>query len=387
MNNQVKPVFLKEKKERAIINRHPWIFSGAIHKMDDSIAIGDAVCVKDHQGNPLALGHWCADDGLVIRIVSFDTTTQLDNKFFRERFFSAAKLRKSFHLPNQNTTGFRLIHGEGDGLSGLVCDVFNNTASIELSNKGFTTIINELADFLVEEYGIKHVFFIDNTTDTRAWLRGQNDDQCFLEHGLTFFADVNEGQKTGHFLDQRDNRAFLKDLSLNKRVLDAFCYSGGFSVYALHGQAKTVVSVDISPKAIELAQKNVRENKLSERHSAITADCFSYLRTIKKDEFNLIVLDPPAFAKSAHAVERAARGYKDINLLALKAIEKGGLIFTFSCSQHIDVDLFKKIIFAAAKDSNRDVRIIKEMSQGSDHPVSVYCPQSHYLKGLVLYVE
>ncbi|HXW60395.1 MAG TPA: class I SAM-dependent rRNA methyltransferase, partial [Myxococcota bacterium] len=281
----------------------------------------------------------------------------------------------------------RLIHGEGDLLSGLVCDIYGPAASIKLSNPGLLPLIPILADYVQKELSISDIYLEEEGQTPRALL-GEKHEVEFIEQGLHFVAHLKEGQKTGYFLDQRENRRLLQKYANNRRVLDAFCYSGGFSVYALAGGAKEVMSVDLSERAILWCVNNVKRNgPFTGEHKSLSEDCFSFLRTIKPKEFDLIVLDPPAFAKSAQAVERAARGYKDINLCALKALDSQGLLFTFSCSQHISADLFKKIIFAAAKDSGRNVSILHELSQAPDHPVSIYCPQSSYLKGLVLRVD
>jgi 23S rRNA (cytosine1962-C5)-methyltransferase len=384
---KVKSIVLKPQKERAVQNRHPWIFSGAIARKDADISPGDTVLIKDFQGKKLALGHYCGDNGLVCRIASFDPTIALDESFWKQRLARAGLMRKSLSLPSKHTNGFRLLHGEADGFSGLVCDIFGDASSIQVSNPGLLDVISIVSDFLVSQFAIKHVYVNNSYADKAHWYLGSKQSAEFMENDLLFQAEIDVGQKTGHFLDQRDNRLFLKYLSHNRRVLDAFCYSGGFSVYALSGGAQRVVSVDISAAALTLAKNHVQRNGLLGDHILVKADCFEYLRTIQRDEFNVIILDPPAFAKTEKAVMRASRGYKDINLVAFKAIASGGLVLTFSCSQHIEMDLFKKIIFAAAKDSGREVKIIKELGQGFDHPVSVYCPQSSYLKGLALYVE
>lgn len=382
----MKSVILKPKKEQALLNFHPWIFSGAIARKDQ-MQPGDVVLIKDHTQKPLAIGHWCHDEGLVCRVISFDPTAIINEDFFLSRVKQAHALRGALNFLKQQTTGFRLIHGEGDGLPGLVCDIFADKASIQCSNPGLAPYAHVLATFLQSALSIKHIWFVDSAARTTNVLLGESMQGEFLEHGLRFFLHMAEGQKTGHFLDQRENRLRVSQEALDRVVLDTFCYSGGFSTYALFGGAKHVTSVDISLDALKLCERNVALNNGAHRHQPIKADCFQYLREIKRDEFDMIILDPPAFAKSAQAVTRAARGYKDINLLALKAIRSSGLIFTFSCSQHISTDLFKKIIFAAAKDSARAVKIIGEMTQGADHPVSVFCPQSAYLKGLILYVE
>lgn len=383
----MKSVWLKPGKERAVVNRHPWIFSGAIAKKSKDISPGDEITINDHQGSFLAKGHWCSPEGLSCRILSFEPDVSFDEGFYKARFAEAFAARKRFLLPNINTNGYRLIFGEADGLSGLVCDIFADTASIELSNPGLSQAMPLLADFLHKELGVRHVYCHESSLEQGMWLKGQSQKVRFLEQGLLFQADIDGGQKTGHFLDQRDNRQLVREWAHERQVLDAFCYSGGFSVYALAGQANRVTSVDIAEKAIDLCSSNVAVNGFSARHEAIKADCFSYLRHVPKNAFDFIILDPPAFAKSAQAQERAARGYKDINWLMLKAIAPGGVLLTFSCSQHIDEDLFQKIIFAAAKDAKREVSIVKKLGQGVDHPVSLYCPQSQYLKGLALYVR
>jgi len=367
---------LKPGKEKALKNFHPWIFSGAIAKKPSDLGAGSLVSVVSHENEPLALGHYCSEDGIVVRICSFDSHAVLDTNFWHAKFASALALRRALGLPSAATTGFRLIHGEGDGLSGLVCDIFGKSASVILNNPGLGEALIYLKDFLRDNLGIEEVFC--ETKDAHAE---------FLENGLKFIADIGQGQKTGHFLDQRDNRALVRSLAPNRRVLDAFCYSGGFSVYALAGGAQSVTSVDISSEAVSQTKAHVALNAFSAEHQGLSEDCFNYLRRLKPHDFDMIVLDPPAFAKNKGAIEKAARGYKDINLQALKALASRGLLVTFSCSQHISVDLFKKIIFAAAKDSGREVSIIHELTQGADHPVSIYCPQSSYLKGLALYVS
>jgi 23S rRNA (cytosine1962-C5)-methyltransferase len=382
----LKEVWLRPNKDGAIKNRHPWLFSGAIKKISSSISVGDAVVVKNHDGRALAYGHFCGPTGLVVRILSFDPDAVFDKSFFYERFLAAKNLRNHLGLPNQATNGYRLIHGEGDGLSGLVCDIYDDVAKIELTNPGLVSALDVLRDFLVEQCGIKTIFLTQNS-DEGKFLLGAIRDLYFLENGLNFFLRASQGQKTGHFLDQRENRSYMAKLAVNRRVLDSFCYSGGFSVYALHGGARSVTSVDISQPALDLCQHNVQKNYQGANHQAIKADVFSYLRQIKESDFDMIILDPPAFVKTSQKVLHAAKGYKDINLSAFKAVAKDGLVMTFSCSQHIDMDLFKKIIFAAAKDSQREIKIIRELGQGLDHPVSVFCPQSNYLKGLALYVQ
>jgi 23S rRNA (cytosine1962-C5)-methyltransferase len=357
-------------------------------KVDSDLKPGDAVLVCDSKGKPLAQGHWCKEQGLCVRIFSFDPELKISEQFWWDRLLAIKGLRDLLNLPNVKTNGFRFIHGEGDGLSGLVVDIFGNQASIHNGNPGLSFLIPTLTKFLAEFYSINHVFLVDTYYSEGRWLTSPApSDSIFLENGLSFLVDIEGGQKTGHFLDQQDNRLCLQKFAKGRDVLDAFCYSGGFSVYGMAGGARSVTSVDISEYALFLVKKNLEINKLEKGHEAVLADCFQFLRSAKPNSYDLIILDPPAFAKTNQAVLKASRGYKDINLLALNLVRPRGFIFTFSCSQHVDQDLFKKIIFAATKDSGRDVRILREVSQSMDHPVSVYCPQSNYLKGLLLYVE
>ncbi len=379
-------LYLKPGKERALLNFHPWIFSGALKKLPENLSVGSLVVVCDHEGKALALGHFCGHEGLVVRLFSFDVDCKED--IWQKKFEAGWRLRALLGFPSKECTGFRLFHGEGDGLSGLVVDIFGTAMSITLSNPGLESIIPELIAYFKPLLQLEYVILERVFSSSQEILLGSSQKISFLEHGLKFCADPEGGQKTGHFLDQRENRFLLKSLSKDRRVLDAFCYSGGFSVYALKGGASHVVSVDISEHAIAQAKNHVALNApFKGSHEGVVADCFNYLREIKNNDFDMIVLDPPAFAKSAASVMRASRGYKDINLVAMKALPVGGLLWTFSCSQHISVDLFKKIIFASAKDAKRSVKILYELHQGPDHPVSVFCPQSSYLKGLVVQVD
>lgn len=387
MINDISAIILKAGKERAVKNFHPWIFSGAIKKLPKDISVGDLVIILSHDKEPLALGHFCNNEGLSVRLCSFNPKEIIDNDFWLKRFHRALLLRKRLNFLNIKTTGYRLIHGEGDLLSGLVCDIYGDSASIKLANPGLRQIIPKLVDFLKENLNIKSVCFALEG-ESPAPILGDESDHEFLENNLSFVAHLCSGQKTGYFLDQRENRLLLKSYAKDRTILDAFCYAGGFSVYALAGGAKSVTSIDASERAIAWTNEHVAKNgPYFGSHQSQVADCFDYLRTLKPEAFDLIVLDPPAFAKSASTVMKASRGYKDINLLALKALAKDGFLFTFSCSQHISADLFKKIIFAAAKDIGREVSILHEMTQGPDHPISVFCPQSSYLKGLVLKVD
>ncbi len=376
--NAQKFIKLKAQKERAILNYHPWIFSGAVKQGSPNLCIGDQVTVLASDNTPLALAHYCGETSLMARIFCFDPYQIINDDFWLDKFNKALNLRQTVGLPSKATNAFRFLHGEGDGLSGLVCDIFDDSAYVRLSNEGLKNILDLLKSFLAQNLNIKN-FLVEHEQT--------NLEKEFIENNLKFVAHMGDGQKTGHFLDQRDNRLLLQKYVENKNVLDAFCYSGGFSVYALKNSAKSVMSVDISQDAIAHCNKNINLNKpYTGVHEAIAKDCFNYLRELAPKQFDVIILDPPAFAKSVSSIDKAARGYKDINLCALKALESGGILFTFSCSQHISTDLFKKIIFAAAKDAQKDVKIIHELYQSTDHPTSIFCPQSSYLKGLVLYV-
>ena len=368
---------LKPQKEKALSNYHPWIFSGAIQKLPLGLKVGDIVLIESYEQKPLAYAHYCGNNSLLARVFSFDTNIKINDSFWYEKFSKALLLRKSLNLPNNNTNGFRFLHGEGDGFSGLVCDIFDDAAFVKVTNPGFLQILELLKVFLQKELNIKDFYIEDDFFAQKV----------FLENSFKFVSYLGKGQKTGHFLDQRLNRLLLQNYVKDKHVLDAFCYSGGFSVYALLAQAASVTSLDISKQALEQCLKNVSLNSpYKGQHKVIEQDCFDYVRSLIKKQFDVIILDPPAFTKTSSCVNKAAKGYKDINLWALKSLENG-ILFTFSCSQHISRDLFQKIIFAAAKDAQKDVKILHELSQSPDHPTSIFCPQSMYLKGLVLYVD
>lgn len=387
MKYEIPSIILKPGKERAVKNFHPWIFSGACKFIAQNLEPGTLVMVRSHEGQALALGHYCSPVGLVIRLCSFNPEQAIDADFWRSRLVRAHALRKRLALPNNHTSAYRLIHGEGDLFPGLVCDIYADAASLKLSNPGLLPLMPLICDYLQKELLLQTIFLEEEGKKARA-LCGTAQSVSFKENGLSFVAHLEEGQKTGYFLDQRENRFLLQRYAAKRRILDAFCYSGGFSIHALAGDAAQVTSVDISERATTWCKENLSLNgPFAGAHQAISEDCFALLRSIKPEAYDLIVLDPPAFAKSAHAVDKAARGYKDINLLALKALDKNGLLFTFSCSQHISADLFQKILFAAAKDSKREVTLLHELRQGPDHPTSLYCPQSSYLKGLVLSVD
>ena len=314
-----------------------------------------------------------------------------EDDFWEAKFQSAVDYRRSI-LDIETNTGYRLINAEGDSLPGVVVDLFGQTASVQLRTPGAKTLKGDIKRFLIEKMSVKSLFFSTSTGEKgileENWENKPEGDITFDENGLKFYADITDGQKTGFFLDQRDNRKLVRDHAKDKRVLDVFSYSGGFSTNAVLGGAKEVVSVDASESAIELCRKNLVLNGFKKaKHEGVVTDAFQYLKDLQPDQFDLIILDPPAFTKHISTVNKAARGYKEINLKALQKIAPGSLLFTFSCSQHISPDLFRKIVFGAAADAGRDVRIVHQLSQGADHPINIFHPEGEYLKGLMLYVD
>lgn len=382
---------LKSGRDRAVRNRHPWIFSGAIKHKPKKANEGDIVEVTDNDGELLGLGHYAPNAALACRLFHFGSVRQeVDASFWHAKLADAATYRGQV-LDLHGTTGYRLVHAEGDGLPGIIIDLYGDAASLQLRTSGTARLAPVIQDYLVQHHGVKHLFMRTEAKEDSEgqWVIGQQTQRIFEENGLKFWVDIETGQKTGFFLDQRDNRQLLRtDFAKGRRVLNTFSYSGAFSVFAIAGEAVHVDSVDISASAAELATQNVELNFPGfSNHNAIKADAFQFLKEMEQDVYDLIILDPPAFTKHISTVQKAARGYKEINLKALQKIAKGGLLFTFSCSQHISTDLFRKIVFGAAADAGRNVRIVRQLSQAADHPVSIYHPEGEYLKGLVLHVE
>lgn len=397
-------VVLKQGRDVAVRRRHPWVFSGAVAERHGTLQRGCFVEVRSKDGAVLGCGHW-GTRGIAIRMLSFGTVKE-ENVIIQERITSAVGVRRALGLiGNSETTGYRLIHAEGDGLPGLVVDVYGNVAVLQCHSAGMWRLrevigacIQNEADLKITEVVFRRVEAqIDQEPDELDG--GQGRDQtldatvpeppkvvAFSENGLRFIADVTGGQKTGFFLDQRDNRRTLKGYAAGKHVLNAFCYTGAFSVYAFAGGAESVVSVDTSRSAIDLCRQNVVANFAGKQHHTEVADCFSYLTQIP-DTFDLIVLDPPAFAKHQRAMQRALRGYETINTLALKKIKKGGMLFSFSCSQLISREVFRDAVMRAAVSAGRFVRIIDTLQQAPCHPSSVFHPEGDYLKGLVMMVD
>lgn len=377
---------LKKDKDRAVRLRHPWLFSGAV-AVNPPAKSGDIVEVRNHEGKVMAFGFYQADSPIRVKLFHFgEVPGEFDDAYWFHKLAQAAKVRKGL-LDTELTTGFRLIHAEGDFFPGLVVDVYGDCASVQLRSLGVERLSQTIVRYLETEWGIRHIYWKKEEKQAGKWLIGGKETIEFRENGLKFLAEVVQGQKTGFFLDQRNNRQMLRLFAKDKTVLNAFAYTGGFSVYALAGGAKSVTSVDISATAIAGCEQNIRLNSDAAKHQGVVADCFEYLKAMPQAAFDCIVLDPPAFAKNLSSVEKASRGYKEINLKAMQKIASGGLLFTFSCSQHISRELFQKIVFGAASDAHRSVRVIAHLSQGEDHPFDICHPEGEYLKGLLLWVE
>jgi 23S rRNA (cytosine1962-C5)-methyltransferase len=395
MNTLVK-IVLKPGKEQSIMRLHPWIFSGAIKKIDGSPVEGEVVEIFSHEREYLATGHYQIGS-IAVRIFSFKQLVP-DSAFWKGKIQHACNLREALNLTdNRETNVYRLVNGEGDGLPGLIIDFYNGIAVIQSHSIGMYRIRELIADVLKELYGPKLVAIYDksegtlpfkaNTGAKNEFLFGNLPSVEVIEYGCRFSIDVTTGQKTGFFIDQRENRQLLTQYVRGKNVLNMFCYTGGFSVFALRAGAASVHSVDSSSQAIELTEKNIQLNAINaEQHLAIAADAFGFMNGIR-DAYDVIILDPPAFAKHQDALKNALQGYKRLNAKAIEQIRSGGIIFTFSCSQVVSKEEFRKSVFAAAANTGRHVRILHQLTQPPDHPVSIYHPEGEYLKGLVLQVE
>ena len=389
-------IVLKSGKDQSLKRFHPWVFSGAIKKTYGPLNEGDLVEVFSNKDEFLGLGHYQIGS-ITVRIVSFEKT-EPNFEFWKTKIQKAWDYRKTLGFDqNEKTNVFRLIHAEGDGLPGLIVDFYNGTAVMQMHSVGMFLIREELAKALKEVLGDRLKAVYDKSAKTLpnkaaiepedGYLVGEKAENEVLEYGLKFNIDWVTGQKTGFFIDQRENRWLVQKYAENRDVLNMFGYTGGFSIYAMQGGAKTVHSVDASAKAIDLTNGNVALNFPDDpRHEAFTADAFEYLKDIQ-DKYDLIILDPPAFAKHRSSMHQALQGYKRINTRAFEQIRSGGILFTFSCSQVISKDRFREAVFSAAAISGRTVRILHQLTQPSDHPVNIYHPEGEYLKGLVLYVE
>lgn len=402
-------IFLKPHKEESLKRFHPWVFSGAIarivldaeHKTSEPEE-GELVCVKSAANEILGIGHWQIGS-IAVRILAFGIA-ELPTDFWNERIKAAYKVREAIGLITTDNNTFRLIHGEGDFLPGLIVDVYADTAVVQAHSIGMHLARKTIAKALIDEIPqIQNVYYkSDDTLPFKANIEGEKigyliqkegektDEFWSLENGLQFRIDWLRGQKTGFFIDQRENRGLVERYAANKDVLNMFCYTGGFSLYALRGGAKSVDSVDVSQKAIDLVNINVARNfPKAKNHTAVVADAFEYLTAQKAQNrtYDLIILDPPAFAKHRDAIKNALRGYQRINAKAIEMIRPGGILFTFSCSQAVDKEAFRLAVFSAAAQVGRKVRILHQLHQPQDHPINIYHPEGEYLKGLVLYVE
>lgn len=388
-------IVLKSGKDQAVHRYHPWIFSGAIKKIYGNPAEGDIVTVYDNKDNFLASGHY-QPGTIAVRILSFEEP-EPDIEFFRGRIKDAIDFRKSIGLTGSETTNvYRLIHAEGDNLPGLIADFYNGVVVMQMHSVGMYRIRKEIAAIISDLLGDNVTAVYDKSESTipfksgipgvNEFLYGKSDPVIVTENGFRFTIDWTTGQKTGFFIDQRENRKLLSEFTKDRRVLNMFGYTGGFAVYAMK-DAALVHSVDSSFSASEMAAANVRLNfGEDDRHISCQVDAFEFLNDIK-DKYDLIILDPPAFAKHNNVLSNALQGYKRLNMKAIEQIRHGGIIFTFSCSQVVSRENFRKSVFAAAAGTGRKVRILHQMSQPPDHPVNIYHPESEYLKGLVLYVE
>ncbi|MCI6860957.1 MAG: class I SAM-dependent rRNA methyltransferase [Prevotella sp.] len=389
-------IYLKKNKEESLKRLHPWIFSGAILKMDEGIAEGDVVDVVGYNGEFIGKGHYQIGS-IAVRMLTF-SEEEIDEAFWQKRLSSALQMRIAIGVAdNKNNDTYRLVHGEGDNMPGLVVDCYGKTAVIQAHSVGVHYQRNMIAKALKEVLGdrVENVYYKSETTlpfkadlgQENEFLFGNTDENIALENGLKFHVDLLRGQKTGFFVDQRDNRMLLEKYSVGKKVLNMFCYTGGFSFYAMRGGATLVHSVDSSAKAIELTKANVELNFPGDaRHQAYCEDAFRFLDKMGEN-YDLIVLDPPAFAKHKGALRNALKGYTRLNMKAFEKIKRGGILFTFSCSQVVTKDNFRNAVFTAALQAKRKVRILHQLHQSADHPINIYHPEGEYLKGLVLYVE
>jgi len=389
-------VILKSGKDQSVRRYHPWIFSGAIKKIIGNVNEGDLVRVTDNKDEFLALGHYQIGS-IAVRIISFEEK-EIDKSFWKEKINNAYKLRRDFGLAeNDNNNVYRLVHAEGDGLPGLIIDFYNGTAVLQMHSIGMYLNKEHIIEALKENYGERLTAVYDKSESTipfksginakNEYVYGSSSEKTVLEYGNKFKVNWEEGQKTGFFIDQRENRKLLAEYSKDRAVLNVFGYTGGFSVYAMHGGARLVHSVDSSKKAIDLTNENIKLNfEDTGRHEAFAVDAFEFLNDID-NKYDVIILDPPAFAKHRNVLSNALQGYKRLNAKAIEKIKPGGILFTFSCSQVVSKENFRKTIFVAAANTGRNVRILHQLSQPVDHPINIYHPEGEYLKGLVVYVE
>ena len=391
-----KTVHLKKGKEESLKRFHPWIFSGAIHHLDEDISEGEIVRIVTFMGDFIAIGHYQIGS-IAVRVLSFQDI-HVDEKFWETCLGSALAMRRSIGMADnpQNNT-YRLVHGEGDNLPGLIIDCYGKTAVMQAHSVGMHNNRFDICKALIKIMGdrIEQVYYKSETTlpykaelgQENGFIYGSTEEDVAIENGLKFHVDWLKGQKTGFFIDQRENRSLLEHYAKGRSVLNMFCYTGGFSVYAMRGQAKLVHSVDSSAKAVELTNQNIVLNFPQDtRHEAFCEDAFKYLDT-HDGKYDLLVLDPPAFAKHRSTLRNALKGYTRLNVKGFQQIKSGGILFTFSCSQVVTKEQFRNAVFTAAAQAGRKVRILHQLHQPADHPINIYHPEGEYLKGLVLYVE
>jgi 23S rRNA (cytosine1962-C5)-methyltransferase len=391
-----KLVILRKGKEESLKRFHPWIFSGAVHHIEGEPTEGDIVEVLNHEGRFIALGHWQIGS-IAVRVLTFKRQ-KIDVEFWKKRLSTALDVRRSIGVAGTDYNNmYRLIHGEGDNLPGLIIDIYGQNAVMQAHSVGMHVCRMQIAEALKAVMGddLKAVYYKSETTlpykaslgQENGFILGESDDNVAVENGLKFHIDWLKGQKTGFFVDQRENRVLLEKYSRGRKVLNMFCYTGGFSVYAMRGGAELVHSVDSSAKAVELVNNNIELNFPGDkRHEAFAEDAFRFLDEMD-GRYDLIILDPPAFAKHKDALKNALRGYTKLNAKAFEKIPSGGILFTFSCSQAVNKDQFRMAVFTAAAMAKRKVRILHQLHQPADHPINIYHPEGEYLKGLVLYVE
>ena len=393
-------IILKRGREDSILRFHPWVFSGAIAQIQGSPSEGDLVSVLSSEGNVLGCGHYQIGS-IAVRMLGFGYAS-IGDRFWYEMISAALEVRKSAGLVgNPHTNCFRLIHGEGDGLPGLVVDYYDGVCVLQAHSVGMFRAKKQICSALQEVFGPSLKAVYDKSSGTAPFKAGldlvdgylyradgfSDEEQVVLENGNRFIVNWTEGQKTGFFLDQRDNRAAVGRFAAGRRVLNLFCYTGGFSVYALSAGAVSVDSVDSSAKAMSLVDRNVELAGASSRHTSFCCDAIDFLKNSPEDKYDLIIVDPPAFAKHRGALDNALRAYRRLNAAAISKVASGGLVFTFSCSQAVDKEAFALAVFSAAASTGRRVRILDRLNQPADHSVSIYHPEGEYLKGLLLYVE
>lgn len=382
-------IFLQKNKQAILERKHPWIFSGALQKPDEAKENGIKVFVRNSKNAIVATGHYQNFGSISVRVLSFDRT-EINEAFYTNRIKNALTFRKKIELPNTSTNCFRLIHGEGDHLSGLIVDVYNTAVVIQAHSHGMWNdrmLIAKAIDHVLQPDTIVMKSALQANDKTTEYYKGDAKNAHVSEYDVRFAIDILEGQKTGFFLDQRENRALVASFCKDKSVLNTYCYSGGFSLYALHNGAHEVHSVDVSKSAMQLLERNIVLNNFdTAKHTAHVQDVFEFLKASDK-KFDIVILDPPAFAKNISSKHNAVQAYKRLNIAGIHKLKSNSLLFTFSCSQVIDKQLFYNTVTSAVMETGRNCRVLQHLSQGADHPVNMYHPEGSYLKGLLLYIE